>query len=104
MSPTLGLQFTDRSFSFGAVMRMAGGNGGMAGSGIAGMAGAFAMRPTSRVARCEDDRLHGIEDGRQTDVAWQIDSEGERLSRQICGSEDGRLGEGSLSGSGSEDD
>ena len=52
----------------------------------------------------EDERLHGSVDGRQTDAAWAIDSEGERLSRSICGSEDGRLGGRSPSGCDSEDD
>ena len=52
----------------------------------------------------EDEQLHGSVDGRQTDAAWAIDSEGERLSRSICGSEDGRLGGRSPSGCDSEDD
>ena len=51
----------------------------------------------------EDDLLHGSVDGRQTDAAWQIGSEGEWLFRSICGSEDGRLEGGSLSGCDGED-
>ena len=46
MSPALGAQLNIRSrrmSSFGAVMWMAGGNGGTAGGGVAGMAGAFAV-------------------------------------------------------------
>ena len=52
----------------------------------------------------EGDQLHGGVDGRQTDAAWQIGSEGEWLSRSICGSEDGRLEGGSLSGCDGEDE
>ena len=43
MSLTLGAQLNNRSLSFGAVMWMAGGNGGTAGGGVAGMGGAFAV-------------------------------------------------------------
>ena len=43
MSLALGAQLNNRSLSFGAVMWVAGGNGGMAGGGVAGMAGAAAV-------------------------------------------------------------
>ena len=43
MSLTLGARLNNRSLSFGAVMWMAGGNGGTAGGGVAGMVGAFAV-------------------------------------------------------------
>ena len=43
MSPALGAQLNSRIVSFGAVMWMAGGNGGTAGGGVVGMAGAFAV-------------------------------------------------------------
>ena len=52
----------------------------------------------------EDEQLHGSVDGRQTNAVWAIDSEGEQLSCSICGSEDDRLGGGSLSDCDSEDD
>ena len=43
MSLTLGAQLNNRSLCFDAVIWMAGGNGGTAGGGVAGMAGAFAV-------------------------------------------------------------
>lgn len=43
MSLTLGARLDNRSLCFGAVIWMAGGNGGTAGGGVAGMAGAFAV-------------------------------------------------------------
>ena len=43
MSLTFGAQLDNRSLRFGAIMWMAGGNGGTAGGGVAGMAGACAV-------------------------------------------------------------
>ena len=43
MPLTLGAQLNNRSLRFGAVIWMAGGNGGTAGGGVAGMAGACAV-------------------------------------------------------------